>query len=522
MKPLRRLLCLASLAGAVALASCAEKEDETFSRYEQMALRAWMELNRPDLVENYQFIPGHEDEGYYVDLHDAGDPDASPVNAEACWVTFDFSGRDLSGNIILSRDASDAVLAGTFTKYTHYVPFYRYCGSENSGLMEGTWLAMRNKLTLGEKYFEEHKAELGIDSREVLLREGSKVTLYLPSRVVGAGVEGDGGYEGQYKLNSRKPFIVTMTVRDTVKNPLELEGTNVDAYCERNGGLQIFSKDKGEKATSDGVMTGMPTDPNDPNHPYNEASKRWVSACDSVAQLYVNYRYRPDETFDFPEPYVSGYEPYKTDASLAEIDRQIAEALVERFHPDEDEPYAGVAELDADSVKTDGTARIWYIGRFLDGFIFDTNIDEVKKIIYGEVVEKGTALSFKSSANDLIAAFAYVVPNLKFGQWAALITTSTYGYGSSGRAGTTSSSSSSTSNGYTSGYLDYLNYLNYVNSYYNDYYGGYYGGYYDNYYGSGYDTSDTGSEVTTKVYTEIPPYAPLIFQFYVEPAEKDD
>ena len=35
----------------------------------------------------------------------------------------------------------------------------------------------------------------------------------------------------------------------------------------------------------------------------------------------------------------------------------------------------------------EGTAKIWYIGRFLDGFIFDTNIDEVKKIIYGEVAQ---------------------------------------------------------------------------------------------------------------------------------------
>ena len=34
-------------------------------------------------------------------------------------VSFDFSGRDLSGNIILTRNADDAVLAGSFSKYTH-------------------------------------------------------------------------------------------------------------------------------------------------------------------------------------------------------------------------------------------------------------------------------------------------------------------------------------------------------------------------------------------------------------------
>ena len=131
------------------------------------------------------------------------------------------SGRDLSGNIILTRNGDDAVLAGSFSKYTHYVPFYRYCGSENSGLMEGTWLAMRRTLTLGDTYFRNNKDRLGITSPEVTLRYGSKIRLYMPSSVVGNGVEGTGGYEGQegYSLSSKRPFIVTMEIRDTVSNP---------------------------------------------------------------------------------------------------------------------------------------------------------------------------------------------------------------------------------------------------------------------------------------------------------------
>ena len=77
----------------------------------------------------------------------------------------------------------------------------------------------------------------------------------------------------------------------------------------------------------------------------------------------------------------------------------------------------------------EGTAKIWYIGRFLDGFIFDTNIDEVKKIIYGEVKSAGSALSYKPSERKMIEAFYYTIPNLKYGQWAELITTSTNAYG---------------------------------------------------------------------------------------------
>ena len=109
----------------------------------------------------------------------------------------------------------------------------------------------------------------------------------------------------------------------------------------------------------------------------------------------------------------------------------------------------------------------------------------MKKILYGEVAQKGTALDYTPSSGGMIQAFYYTIPTLKFGQWAELITTSTNAYGSSGKSGS-SSSSTSGSSGYSSSYLDYLNYLNYANSYYGSggYYGGYYGGYNGNYYGT--------------------------------------
>ncbi|MFQ7503176.1 MAG: hypothetical protein ACLRMJ_08865 [Alistipes finegoldii] len=141
-------------------------------------------------------------------------------------MSFDFTGRDLAGNIILTRSASDAKLTGAFSKYTHYVPFYRYCGTENTGLMEGTWLAMRNTLKLDQEYFDKYKndPERRLTSTELQLRIGSKIQLYMPSTVVGNGVEGTGGYEGQgspskYTLSANRPFIVTMEIRDTVSNP---------------------------------------------------------------------------------------------------------------------------------------------------------------------------------------------------------------------------------------------------------------------------------------------------------------
>ena len=253
----------------------------------------------------------------------------------------------------------------------------------------------------------------------------------MPSSVVGNGVEGTGGYEGQYTLSSKRPFIVTMEIRDTVNNPLEREGGMWTGSATITEAVWSTAR----KPTTRRVPSCVRPIPEDANHAYVTAN-RWVSACDTIPQLYVNVRYDPTQAdgdcLTFPEPYKSAYEPY-TDGAMADMNKRIAEVLKKRFYPDEDDKYEGVVKLEADSVTLDGTAKIWYIGRFLDGFIFDTNIDEVKKIIYGEVQSAGSALSYTPSSGGMIQAFYYTIPNLKYGQWAELITTSTNAYGSSGQ-----------------------------------------------------------------------------------------
>jgi hypothetical protein len=202
--------------------------------------------------------------------------------------------------------------------------------------------------------------------------------------------------------------------------------------------------------------------------------------------------------------------------SLADIDRRINEALLERFG--EGITYDEV--LTADSLNTKSSANIWYIGRFLDGFIFDTNIDEVKEIVYGKVETAGTSLSFETTEpldNDYILAWNYALPTLRRGQWATILTVSTYAYGISGMAGSHTSSSSSSNDAYYD-YLNYYNYMNYMNNYYGSGYGGmynnsYYG--YDPYY-YGYTPTSTEENVTTIVTsTEIGAYMPLLFQVFV-------
>ena len=342
----RMRFLFAAVAGLMALASCAEEEPVDTDRFETVALHAWMKLNRPELLENYQ-----EEGGYYVDVRKTGDKTALPVNDTVCWVRFDFSGRDLRGNIVLTRREEDARLSGTYTKYTHYVPYYRLCGTEPLALLEGTHLAMRNTLTLGQTYYDTYKDERGFDSRELLLRPGTVVDLYMPSSVVGSGgVEGDGGYEGQYSLSAGRPMIVSMEVISTDKNPLEAEGSAVDAFCKQDGGLMLYDNT---------ALNKRPESDEHAKHPYNIA-ERWVNVCDTVPQLYADFRYTPDRKLSFPQAsrYKSKYMPY---AQFDELEQKIADALVERFHADK--PYEGVKLLRSDSVTVDGEAKIWYIRR---------------------------------------------------------------------------------------------------------------------------------------------------------------
>ena len=54
----------------------------------------------------------------------------------------------------------------------------------------------------------------------------------------------------------------------------------------------------------------------------------------------------------------------------------------------------GETAYQGDSIKIDSTVKIWYVGKFLDGFVFDTNIDSIKRRAFGKVESTGEALDF--------------------------------------------------------------------------------------------------------------------------------
>lgn len=480
---------LTALLLSLLLVSCSKDPDDTYPEDTQnKALKAWMSLNREELLENLQ-----EEGDYYVDVISAGDMSADPIRSyEDVWVEYRIECRTLQGDLILTRDSMQAKQQGTFTKYTHYVPFFQFAGKPffEDYLEEGIHLSLRNTLTLGATY----AADKGLP-RELDLRVGSEVVLYMPAGIVSASnSNGSGGYQGQYTLDPDHPMIARIEVMGQSRNPIGRESEAVDAFAAANGG---FEPEPGAAGTHS-----------------------WKIASKSAAQVYYNTTYDPtsDATglFSYLDPYVGSQE--KAD----ELDRRINEALVERFG----EATPGVL------LRADDNVHIWYVARFLDGFVLDTNIEEVKQIIYGPGgARAGSAISYTPSLNKdaELGAWYYALPeHFRYGTYGAIVTPSSNAYGGGGKSPSGASGSQTDYYGAVNNLLHPDLTGNYYDAFYNmvfmdngvpsDYY-------YDSmvYLGSSADsvTSWNGSSntTTTTATTEVLPYTPVLIQFYIVPEE---
>lgn len=508
---------------ALALVACVKEPKISITEVEQISLKAWIEKHRPELKDNYQEVGG-----YYVEVLDKGILDSVPVTGSDVWVWYDFTARDMQGNIIETRSWELANQLNTYTNYTHYAPAFRFSGKESYTLMEGTYLATFNKLTIRD-------TESG-EMTELDVRYGTRLRLYLPSSVtVSDSKTNDGGYEGEYEMDSSKPMIVEMQLYGHVGNPVAYEGNRVDAFALINGGIctdhKAVIKDEAETLMRRRYATRADETEGEEEvdtRPLEFFDGRWHQPIDTLEHLYVNYSYTPasvtfnfnaigTDTLMFPDENIYNAGTVYGNNQLSDVDRRINEALVERFGK-------GITRdevLEADSLNANPSAKVWYIGRFLDGYIFDTNIDEVKEIVFGEVKNEGTPLTFTTSdplENDYILAWNYSIPTLRYGQWATILTASTYAYGFEGQVG--SHSSTTTSTNPELDMMNYYNYMNYMNSYYgygygNMYNSGYYG-YNPYYYGYNYNMGSSSTVTVTTTSTEIPSFAPLIFQVFVE------
>ena len=494
-------ILLAAAFTVFAFSSCIKEESVSNKEREKISLDAWIKINKPDLINNYQ-----EEGGYYVEIlegdknenlpvsNDGNDYGSEPLmDQDTCWVYCNMTGRDINGAICMTRDGALADMCGTFSYSTHYVPFVNYCGENNMGLLEGTYLAMRHELKVGDGTYK--------------MRRGSKVRLYLPSSIAygESGSQTEGGYEGQYSLDASRPLILDIEVLSAIKNPSELELDMVKRYIGWEDPWQQATKPESEKTEEDDDL--------------------------NLKGLYYSYAYNPatDNTYNYRylQPHLSGINnPYVDNkkysyGNMPFINQQINDILLERFGKGLEASERGEKNI----VTKDGRANVWYVLRFLDGFVVDTNIAEIRTLIFGEQNPTCEVFSYSPSDDEgkgederqAIGAWYYCIPQMHYGSYGQIVTTSGYAYGAAGMSGTTTTETSS-SNAAAS-YYNAMNYYNYYNSYYN-YYGAYYNYYDYSYYNYNYNyDAEDETTTTTTISTEILPYTPLVFTIYVEPNE---
>ncbi len=491
---------------AVAITSCIKEESVSNKEREQISLKAWIKLHKPEILNNYQ-----ENGGYYVEILEGDKNENIPVstdgnnygseplmNQDTCWVYTNMTGRDINGSICMTRSGELADLCGTFSYFTHYVPYINYCGSNNMGLLEGTYLAMRHELTLSDEYCAKYNIE-----KPYYMRKGSKVRLYLPSSIAygESGSTTQGGYEGQYALDSSRPLVLDIEVLGAIKNPSDKEVSMVKSYVGYEELWTQAEKHESEKTEE------------------NEDLK--------LTGLYYNLNFNPEtdnvNDYRYIQPHLTGINnPYKDSkhySSMSEVNRKINEILIERFGKGLSKEECN----EGNQVTKNGRANVWYVLRFLDGFVVDTNIAELRTYIFDEKDPICEVFSYSPSDDEgkedgertAIGAWFYCIPQMHYGAYGQIITTSGYAYGAAGMSGTTTTETTSSS---AASYYNAMNYYNYYNSYYN-YYSPYYNYYDYNYYNYNYDYSDEESTTTTTISTEILPYTPLVFTLYVEPNE---
>jgi hypothetical protein len=170
--------------------------------------------------------------------------------------------------------------------------------------------------------------------------------------------------------------------------------------------------------------------------------------------------------------------------------------------------------------------KIRFVGKFLDGFIFDTNIESVYNEFYGrrsdypaKKVSAFNALSYTPSRDKerFISAFHTLIPKLRCAKWYRVVFTSAYGYGATGLSADLMERQE-----YHNSYASYMNNAMYYNAMYGN---SYYNNYYDNYYYDGmfdYYNSSASSSISGEVITEIQSYTPLYFEIYIEEPEEEE
>ncbi len=401
----------------IAPSSCLmEANDVDIDSYEDIILADWIEKNglSGDAILS--------EDGYYTVK--SNNVSGIPIYQYTdCWVKYNLTAYDLSGEVIfVTRNEVKAYQLGMFDPMIRYIPIYQDLYYDSSRFYDlDTFDYLPEFLNLAFK------------DETLSLCKDSEVTFYVPYHLVDDATTGTTGYTGQFTLSQYQPIRADVEIKEIITDPFAYELTELNTFLADNGGVLVnYRESDGEDIEDEeyaeyNEAQEALTDPDT-----NLGNPRWSNAIDTIAHLYINRHYTPDDFLVYRYPYSSEISHnnnrsdnvYYNITSMDAIDAKIKEII------DDSDNGFEKSKLTQDYIEFSGSATIWYIGRFLDGFIFDTNIADLKEFITG-IDEDTTALEYSASgaASTYVNAWYYAIPQLRYGQWATIITSSATGYG---------------------------------------------------------------------------------------------
>lgn len=342
-----------------------------------------------------------QDEGYYIVAEDLSNESGTP-GEDASWIYYNITSRSLDGDICNTRNERLAKQMGTFTYVTRYVPATRTLELDEDDDDDEYDEALEFAMKYG--------IEIGGEKRS--LYEGNKFTIYSPSALNGDSYNGSNGYAGQYTLASGVPIVSEIEIVEIITNSKLAEQRKVDIFMAQNG-----------------------------------SSWRSVTNSEVTKGIYIDQSYTPNKSYNYVDEYpyydLPTYEyddiEYEVN-SFADVEDMMMMLLNENggyFETDEEDLDLDDGDTNLFDETTGGTIK--YILRTLDGFIVDSNIEEINMLKQGDSGSYTSIYYSSSTASDYIDAWEYAMSNLEYGKWAAILTTSEYAYGESGMAGSSSS-----------------------------------------------------------------------------------
>ncbi len=403
-----KYMLLAVIATTLCTSCMMDADDVDIEDLAQEVLDGWMESKVVDYADYYR-----ADDGYYVKVTEVGS--GTPIyQYDDCWVKYNLTGYNLSGDLCVTRDEQLAYQAGTFDTWVRYNSIYQDLHYDDDDYYD-----------LDTFDYLPECLNLAFMNETLALQNGAKFSMYIPYELLDDVNIAASYYSGQFGLLSLQPMYAEVEITDVIVDPVQYELTELEHFLNANGGFLVNYRESDGEDIEDEEYEEY-------NIAQEQISQTWSNALDTVAHVYIDRYYTPGKEYKFREEYKSTIPDYNSiyhDYSMAEID-----AMIKTLIEDEDDEYGQdfyTSIHTQDFITFSGTANVWYIARFLDGFIFDTNIPALLDFINYTSGDETTYMEYRASTaySTYIYAWYYAMPNIRYGQWATIITSSEQGYG---------------------------------------------------------------------------------------------